>query len=364
MIPEYERKEAEMFERALSWLERLGGIEAVMKKIIILRKRDVNLPQEELQRRLILGLYQYIVSNPNRDLTGPSLSRFLGLGDTRKFHRLIKAAFSDKISPYLRVLGSVINTLRREAGVDNSYIEEVVERYPRLKVGSKDITGGIRIPPRMDGNIARSAGWLITASYVEGLRKSLTREGFEREYRVRQYYELSFGKRHLPLLELEFIPFFEEYFNYTPTIKFHLHERYGRDFCDITIHICYRAITSFYRDVIGVPDRKEERTILFDGELRRYFIAGLIDVWGWVSHDNTGLDLRVSVPLEFKKIAEELAAEFNRKPITTPYKITIIRPARGQKVFELIEKYPISNPRLLFPILWWRWRGEFRKWPL
>jgi len=70
MIPEYERKERTMLERALSWLERLGGIEAVMGKRIILRRRDVNLPQEELQRRLILGLYQYIISNPNRDLTG------------------------------------------------------------------------------------------------------------------------------------------------------------------------------------------------------------------------------------------------------------------------------------------------------
>jgi len=351
-----------MLERALSWLEKLGGIEAVMGKRIILRKRDVNLPQEELQRRLILGLYQYIASNPNRDLTAKGLTRFLGLRDSRELSKLIKAAFSEKIPPHFWILGSVINTLRREAGMDNSYIEEVVEKYPRLKISYMDITGDVRIPPKIDGNVARSAGWISASSYTEE-RCDYMKGEEPQTNRQRHYYQLSIKKKNLPFLELEFLPFFEEYFNYTPIIKMAFLETQGITFWDIKVRIWRRAIVSFYRDVIGIPNRREERTILFDGELRRYFIAGLIDIWGWLTHHNTRIDLKLSVPPEFKKIIRELVLEFNHKPKIAPNRITI-RLASGRKVFELIEKYPISNPRILLPILWCKERGEFRKWPL
>ena len=362
MIPEYEKKEREMLERGLSWLERLGGIEAVMEEIIILRKRDANLPQEELQRRLILSLYQYIASNPNRDLTAKGIARFLGLRDSRELSRLIKAAFSDKIPSHFWILGSVINTLRREAGVDNSYIEEVVKKYPRLKISYMDITGDVRIPPRIDGNVARSAGWISASSYTEERCDYMKSEGIQTNRR-RQYYQLSFKKKNLPFLEFELLPFFEEYFNYTPIIKMGLRETQGVTLWDIKIRIWRRAVVSFYRDVIGVREKREERTILFNGELRRYFIAGLIDIWGRISHHNTIIDLKLSVPSEFKKMIGELVAEFNHKPVITSHK-TIIRVSKGRKVVELIEKYPISNPRILFPILWCKERGEFKKWPL
>ena len=60
MIPEYERKEREMLEKALSRLRELGGIEAVLGEKITLSRHDEHLPPEELERRLILGIYQYI----------------------------------------------------------------------------------------------------------------------------------------------------------------------------------------------------------------------------------------------------------------------------------------------------------------
>jgi len=81
------------------------------------------------------------------------------LEDARRLTTLIKAAFRDRISSSPRILGSIMNALRREAGADNSYVEEVVEKYPRLRVGYRDITGDIRIPPRIDGEVARSSGW-------------------------------------------------------------------------------------------------------------------------------------------------------------------------------------------------------------
>ena len=71
-----------MLERTLSWLERIK-----------LSRRDQNLPPEELARQLILGLYQYITSDPNGDLTAGRLTRFLGLGDVRRLTRLIMVAY-------------------------------------------------------------------------------------------------------------------------------------------------------------------------------------------------------------------------------------------------------------------------------
>jgi len=60
MIPEYQMKEREMLEKALSRLRELGGIEAVLGEKITLSWRDQHLPPEELKRKLIIGIYQYI----------------------------------------------------------------------------------------------------------------------------------------------------------------------------------------------------------------------------------------------------------------------------------------------------------------
>ena len=208
MIPEYEMKEAEMLEKALSWLERLGGIEAVLGERIKLSWHDRNLPPEELERKLILGIYQYIASNPNSSLTTSRLSRFFDIGDNRRLTALIRLAFPDHIPPpSRRIPGSIINILRREAGMDNSYIEEVIHKYPGLKIGCPEITSEIRIPPRIDGEVARSAGWLTTALHIERYRRYVTKSGLERVYKE-QFYELSFKRRDLPFIELEFIPFF------------------------------------------------------------------------------------------------------------------------------------------------------------
>jgi len=60
MIPEYQMKEREMLEKALSRLRELGGIEAVLGERITLSWRDQHLPPKELKRKLIIGIYQYI----------------------------------------------------------------------------------------------------------------------------------------------------------------------------------------------------------------------------------------------------------------------------------------------------------------
>ena len=364
MIPEYERKEAEMFERALSWLERLGGIEAVLGERITLSWRDRNLPPEELARRLILGLYQYITSNPNEDLTTNRLSRFLGIGDSRRLIRLIRVAFPDHIPPpSRRIFGSIINILRREAGADNSYVEEVIHKYPALKIGRPEITSEIRIPPRINGEVARSAGWLTTALHIERYKRYVTKNGLERVYKE-QFYELSFKRRDLPFIELEFIPFFEEYFNYTPLVKEKsIHEIFGRKLHNIHGFIIHTSVMSFYRDVLGIHDKREERTIPFDGELRRCFIAGLIDMWGSIHFDRGRPCIRLRIPFEFKKIAEELERELDHELRNLPEYFEI-HLGWGWRLVEAIEKYPISNPRLLYPILWWKETGELRKWPL
>ncbi|HDD56816.1 MAG TPA: hypothetical protein ENG18_02205 [Nitrososphaeria archaeon] len=253
MIPEYERKEAEMFERALSWLERLGGIEAVLGERITLSWRDRNLPPEELARRLILGLYQYITSNPNEDLTTNRLSRFFDIGDNRRLTTLIRIAFPDHIPPpSRRIPGSIINILRREAGMDNSYIEEVTHKYPGLKIGCRDITSEIRIPPRIDGEVARSAGWISTARYSRDYERFEAGEGVEKVYARRQAYALTFRGKDLPFLELEFIPFFEEYFNYSPYVGIRICEGFGRKLRGIESVISQRAIVSFYRTCWGL----------------------------------------------------------------------------------------------------------------
>ncbi|RLF08391.1 MAG: hypothetical protein DRJ69_06285, partial [Thermoprotei archaeon] len=218
MIIEYQMKERQMLERALSRLRELGGIEAVLGENIEFSRHDENLPPEELERKLILGIYQYIMSNPDSDLTANGLSRFFGIGDPRRLTRLIRIAFPDRIPPpSSRIPGSIINILRREAGMDNSYLEEVTHKYPGLKIGCQDIIKDIRIPPRIDGEIARSAGWISTTPYVQGYYRCVIKE---------QFYKLSFRRRDLPFLELEFIPFFEEYFNYTPFVNIRVQERY------------------------------------------------------------------------------------------------------------------------------------------
>ena len=362
MIIEYQMKEREMLEKALSRLRELGGIKAVLGERIILSRRDERLPPEELTRRLILGIYRYIASNPDEDLTMGRLTRFLGLGDNRELARLIRAAFPDRVPPPPRIPGSVTNTLRREAGVDNSYVEEVIGKNPELKVGCLDITSEIRIPPRIDGEVARSAGWISTMPYIQGYYRHVTKNGLEKVKKVR-CYRLSFKRRDLPFLELEFIPFFEEYFNYTPFVKTRIKERYGREFWDISGHISHTSIVSFYRDVLGIHDEREERTIPFDGELRRYFIAGLIDMWGSISSSKGVPIIILCIPLEFKRIAEELERELGHKLMTYPRNLSIYL-GKGWELVEAFEKYPISNPRLLYPILWWKETGEFREYPL
>ena len=323
MIIEYQMKEREMLEKALSRLRELGGIEAVLGERITLSWRDRNLPPEELERKLILGIYQYITSNPNSDLTTNGLSRFFGIGDPRCLAGLIRIAFSDHIPPPPKMLGSIINILRREAGADNSYVEEVTHKYPGLKIGHRDITGDIRIPPRIDGEVARSAGWLTTAPYVEVHRRYVTRNGLERVYIGRQYYELSFKRRDLPFLELEFIPFFEEYFNYPPPVETCTYEKYGTKIWGISGYIAHRSVVSFYRDVLGIEERREERTILFDGELRRYFIAGLIDMWGSIYSGRGKPFIKLYAPLKFKRIAEELEEELGHNLMIYPQYFTI-----------------------------------------
>ena len=120
---------------------------------------------------------------------------------------------------------------------------------------------------------------------------------------------------------------------------------------------------SFYRDVLGIHDKREERTILFDGELRRYFIAGLIDIWGCISFSKGKPSIQLIIPLELKKMAEELEAELGHKLMILP-RCLAIHLGWGRRLVEAIEKYPISNPHLLYPILWWKETGELRKWPL
>ena len=246
------------------------------------------------------------------------------------------------------------------AGVDSSYIEEVIHKYPGLKVGCRDITSEIRIPPRIDGEVARSAGWISTSSHKEEQCDYMTSEGVVRKRLRKQHYQLSFRRENIPFLELEIIPFFEEYFNYTPKLNVFVHEMHGRKLQCTLCEISRRSIVSFYRDIIGVPDEKGERTILFDGELRRYFIAGLIDVWGTIFVKEGRPEIRLLIPLEFKKIAGELAAELNYSPTINSYNI-IIRFASVRKIPEAFEKYPISNPRLLFTMLWWKRTRELRK---
>jgi len=118
---------------------------------------------------------------------------------------------------------------------------------------------------------------------------------------------------------------------------------HGRKLQCTLCEISRRSIVSFNRDIIGVPDEKGERTILFDGELRTYFIAGSIDVWGTIFIKDGKPDIKLIIPPEFKKIAGELAAEFNRKPTITPHNI-IIHVAMGRKILEVIEKYPYLKP--------------------
>ena len=364
MIIEYQMKEREMLERALSRLRELGGIEAVLGEKIILSWRDRNLPPEELARRLILGLYQYIMSNPNEDLTTNRLSRFFDIGDNRRLTTLIRIAFPDHIPPpSSRIPGSIINILRGEAGIDNSYIEEVTHKYPGLKIGCRDITSEIRIPPRIDGEVARSAGWISTARYSRDYERFEAGEGVEKVYARRQAYALTFRGKDLPFLELEFIPFFEEYFNYSPYVGIRICEGFGRKLRGIESVISQRAIVSFYRDVLGVKEEREERTILFKGELKRYFIAGLIDMWGYISSYSGRPYIKLYIPSEFRKMAGELAEELDRGLATYP-NYFVIHLGQGQRLAEAIKKYPISNPYLLYPILWWKETGELKKWPL
>ena len=193
MIIEYQMKERQMLERALSRLRELGGIEAVLGENIEFSRHDENLPPEELERKLILGIYQYIMSNPDSDLTANGLSRFFGIGDPRRLTRLIRIAFPDRIPPpSSRIPGSIINILRREAGMDNSYLEEVTHKYPGLKIGCQDIIKDIRIPPRIDREVARSTGWISTAPYIQRCQRYVTKNGLERIGIKDQYYELSF----------------------------------------------------------------------------------------------------------------------------------------------------------------------------
>jgi len=154
--------------------------------------------------------------------------------------------------------GSIINALRRQAGTDNSYMEEVIDKYPGLKIGYQDITGNIRIPPRIDGEVVRSAGWITTANYIEHYYKYMTKSGAKPCIRTR-YYQLSFRGRDLPFLELESIPLFEEYFNYLSHKKIRAHRRYGTKIWDISGQISHTVIVSFYRDVLGIHDKKEEQ---------------------------------------------------------------------------------------------------------
>ena len=59
-------------------------------------------------------------------------------------------------------------------------------------------------------------------------------------------------------------------------------------------------------------------------------------------------------------MAEELAAELDHKPAISSHTITI-RFASVRKIPEAFEKYPISNPRLLFTMLWWKRTRELKK---
>lgn len=352
-VESYSIKEHEQNERMLMHLRpHLSNLQDFLKRKIVFSQSDINLGTYNLREKLVSAMIQYLV-NTNDTAKLKGMTRYFGVKSSKILSNLIAKIYPRYSTP--EYPGSLINRLRRDAGVDSSYLEEVALQH-NLEIGHKDITMDIRVPDEIDENQTRALGWLSTAHYNKSFvnykgRKILHSENIG----------ISFKMRDTPFVWYEFMPFFEAYHNYSPSIWFEKgKEFHGKISKGISIKIAGKSIISYYKNIGIVPNLQDRR--ILNHVNKNVFKAGLFDIWGGVRNKRGRPEFSIFLHSKFSTLVKQLQDEFGKgykhtKNRTNPgYEIYL---AYGDALLDFIDKYPIANPKLLYPIEYYRHFGKY-----
>ncbi|TAL47381.1 hypothetical protein EPN87_02940 [archaeon] len=348
----YEIKEYLQNERMLKHLKPyLANPQSLLHENIFLKSSDARLPVPELRSKLAIAMIQYLVATDG-SATSNGMIRHFGING-RLLNKLILKAYERDLSP--EYVGGVINMLRKHSGADYSYLEEVAGKTG-IVIGGMDITKDMRVPNAMDENVERAAGWLSTAPYSEAFYMRN-----DRKIPARKSFDMSFRNIDALFVEHEVLPFFWGYHNYSPSVRKKADVLHNRPVINFRVTVEPRSIVSFYRN-IGITKQTADRKILFDGASDA-FMAGLVDCWGSVYNSNGAPSLNINVNSRFGNLLKELQERFgrgNKRGGERTHDSYSIHLAKGGSIIDFMRKYPISNPRLLYPMEYYM---QFRKYP-
>lgn len=278
----------------------------------------------------------YALKNPDIDITRNKLARFAGLDDQRKLNHLINKLYKEEIFPNYK--GSTIGKLLKDSGFLDSNIHDVIGQFD-IEIECKDLTKQIRIP-KIDERIAWLSGMMSISAYREYFFK-----------KSKKLYELSFRKDDRNLIDLEFLPTIEEYFNYFPPIKKSKRKRnIGlREFYQEGFEVCIgsRSIVSYFRNEIGINPKQEERGIPFeDEELRKLFIGGVVDRSSCLRYRKPNYpEITIRISYKYPKLANEIGEYLGRKVTNRKDGGYSIYFAFGKTIPEKIEEFGLRNPK-------------------
>jgi hypothetical protein len=228
-----------------------------------------------------------------------------------------------------------------DAGFLDSNLFSVAGR--EIEIGFQDVTKQIRIPTRINEDLAWLAGMVSISSWLEC---ELSKNG--RTYPSQKSYCLSFQRRDKNILWLEFMPLFEDFFNYSPIVdKKKCIAMRGCNTESYSVGINPRSIVSYFKDVVGIHPKQEERLIPFtDDRLRKAFIGGIIDRCG----RETPVSISLIVPSKYPRLATELAEHFARKktPLPNGFHLHFVGEHARQ---EKIEEYGLRHPKWFLPAI-------------
>ena len=343
-------KEHQQNERMLSHLlPYLNNPKALLEVNLTPHASDRKLSTPQLQDKLSSALIQYLVTTAS-DATYNGMTRHFRM-HTMQLTRLFAKAYPRDLSPDYG--GKRINELRKDAGADYSYLEEVMKKYD-IDIGLQDITKDIRIPNVIDENVSRAAGWLSTAAYIASYENYRGRQVLWNER-----FGLTFRSHDLAFIDYELVPFFEGYHNHAPTVS-----KYNTRFRDEVLHgygvnLGTRAILNFYKK-IGLKTVMKDRTILFEqNQMRNSFVSGLIDIWGSI-HNNRGYPaLSITINSKYSTLLRQLQEIFSKGNGYFGGKVFRIHLATGEPAIHILKNYPISNPRLVYPIEYYKHYGKY-----
>lgn len=325
-----------------------------------------------MTRRDWAGLVALYASESDESPTANKLAEFSGLEDIGRLQYRLKRAYGPYIERIPEVQGAKGGKLRYR--IKNSY-GPFVEMEPEFKgaeigrflkdvgqsdtnlfafagrgidIGSADVVKGIWLPAEIDERLAWLAGMASISSYSEGK----TYKGGEVANSYKRFI-MSFQRGDKDLIELEFLPIFEELFNYSPSVEFaegpvKIKSR-NFDSKRYAARISPKSIVSYLKDYLGICPKQEERTILFEDEsLRKAFIGGVIDRTGYYSYRRKKPFIELGIPLKYPRIAEELAEFFNRKfdDSGEAYRLQLFV---GKELPEKIEEFCLRDPKWYLP---------------